>query len=158
MAFKKFQYVPFVTKTMTARHPCLSEPDTEGEYADGKYKTEAAADDNYTAEFQAAIQAVADESFPGKKDVHLPWKLTKDGRVAFIFKSPKKQPELLNSENKALGRSTAIRSGDRIRVAGVIAAWEAGVKRGISLWPDAVKVISYAKRFDAVAAFGDDDA
>ena len=46
MADKKFKYVPFVTEVMTARYPKLSEPDTKGEYADGKYKTEATADED----------------------------------------------------------------------------------------------------------------
>ena len=89
MVDKKFKYVPFVTEIMTARHPRLSEPDTMGEYADGKYKTEATADKTFTTRLQEEVQAVVDRYFPGKKNVHLPWKETAEGAIAFNFKSPK---------------------------------------------------------------------
>jgi len=154
MADKKFKYVPFVTEVVTARYPKLSEPDTKGEYADGKYKTEATADEDYTERFQEAIQAVADTYFAGKKNVHLPWKETKEGAIAFNFKSPKKKPQLTDAKGKALKQGTVIRGGSLIRIAGVIAAWEKGAKRGVSLWPDAVRVIKLSEGFDANAAFG----
>jgi len=32
--------------------------------------------------------------------------------------------------------------------------WEKGAKRGVSLWPDAVRVIKLSEGFDANAAFG----
>lgn len=154
MADKKFKYVPFVTKVITARYPKLSEPDTKGQFADGKYKTEATADEDYTEEFQEAIQAVADTYFAGKKNVHLPWKETKEGAIAFNFKSPKKKPQLTDAKGKPLKAGITIRGGSLIRIAGVIAAWEKGAKRGVSLWPDAVRVIKLAEGFDASAAFG----
>ena len=154
MADKKFKYVPFVTEIITARYPKLSEPDTKGEYADGKYKTEATADEDYTERFQETIQAVADTYFAGKKNVHLPWKETKEGAIAFNFKSPKKKPQLTDAKGKALKQGTVIRGGSLIRIAGVIAAWEKGAKRGVSLWPDAVRVIKLSEGFDANAAFG----
>src|SRR4029077_3042179 len=158
-------YVPFVTEVVTARYPKLSEPDTKGEYADGKYKTEATADEAYTETFQEEIQAVADTYFAGKKNVHLPWKETKEGAIAFNFKSPKKNPQLTDAKGKALAPKylskeaaenddlnpayKAIRGGSLIRIAGVIAAWEKGAKRGVSLWPDAVRVIKLSEGFDA---------
>jgi DNA-directed RNA polymerase len=154
MADKKFKYVPFVTEVVTARYPKLSEPDTKGEYADGKYKTEATADEDYTERFQEMIQKVADTYFAGKKNVHLPWKETKEGAIAFNFKSPKKKPQLTDAKGKALKQGTIIRGGSLIRIAGVIAAWEKGAKRGVSLWPDAVRVIKLSEGFDANAAFG----
>lgn len=157
MADKKFKYIPFVTNVMTARYPKLSEPDTKGEYADGKYKTEATADEAYTEELQEAIKAVAEAAFEGKKNVHLPFKETKEGSIAFNFKSPKKKPMLTDSKGKPLAPKylskedekldrvnpafQAIRGGSLIRIAGVMAPWEKGAKRGVSLWPDMVRVI-----------------
>ncbi|WAB80144.1 DNA-directed RNA polymerase [Rhodopseudomonas palustris] len=135
-------------------YPKLSEPDTKGEYADGKYKTEGTATEDYTERFQEEIQKVADDNFPGKKNVHLPWKETKEGDIAFIFKNPKKKPILTDSRGKPLKEGTVIRGGSKIRIAGVIAAWEKGAKRGVSLWPDAVRVIKLSEGFDANAAFG----
>lgn len=122
MTDKKFKYVPFVTEVMTARYPKLSEPDTKGEYADGKYKTEATADDDYTERFKAEIQAVIDTHFPGKKRIELPWKATKDGAIAFNFKSPKKQPILTDAKGELLKSGIIIRGGSLIRITGVIAA------------------------------------
>lgn len=157
MVDKKFKYVPFVTEVMAARYPKLSEPDTKGEYADGRYKTEATADEAYTEAFQEFIQKVADGAFPGKKNVHLPWKETKEGEIAFNFKSPKKKPELLDAKGMPLRPGIIIRAGTLIRVVGSVAAWEKGEKRGISLWPDAIRVIRLAEGFDANAAFGPPD-
>jgi hypothetical protein len=154
MADKKFKYLPFVTEVMTARYPKLSEPDTKGQFADGKYKTEATADEDYTERLQETIQGYADEHFAGKKNVHLPWKELDDGTIAFNFKSPKKKPMLSDSKGKPLKAGISIRGGTLLRIAGVIAAWEKGAKRGVSLWPDAVRVIKLSEGFDASAAFG----
>lgn len=150
-----FKLVPFVTERVVAREPHLAEPDTEGEYADGKYKTcGAAVEADYCARFQSEIQAYATTCFPGKKHVHLPWRETAAGEIVFIFKSPKKKPMLTDSKGKKLKEGTTIRGGSIIRIAGVIAAWEKGAKRGVSLWPDAVRVIKLSEGFDASKAFG----
>ena len=148
MPDKKFKYVPFVTEVMTARYPKLSEPDTSGEYADGKYKTEATADEDYTERFQAEIQAVIDLHFAGKKHVHAPWKETKEGAIAFNFKSPSKKPELTDAKGNPLKADIVIHDGSLIRVSGLIAAWQKGAKHGVSLWPDAVRVIKLANSFE----------
>ncbi|SFM85590.1 hypothetical protein SAMN05216573_10520 [Bradyrhizobium sp. Rc3b] len=152
MADKRFEYVPFVTQVMTARHPKLTEPDTEGDYADGKYKTEATADDDYTEHFRGEIQAVIDQHFASKKKVYVPWKETKEGAIAFFFRSPKKQPELVDAKGNSLKQGIIICGGSLIRVAGVIVTWCTGGFRGVSLWLDAVRVIKLAPGF--AAAFG----
>lgn len=154
MAEKQFKYVQFVTEVMTARYPALSEPDTEGENADGKYKTEAIADEDYTERFKRSIQAVANTYFAGKKDVHLPWKEAKEGAIAFNFKSPKKKPQLVDAKGNPLRDGIVIRGGSLIRIVGVMAAWQKGGKSGVSLWPDAVRVIKLSGGLDFTGAFG----
>ncbi|HXI08631.1 MAG TPA: hypothetical protein VNJ49_20145 [Bradyrhizobium sp.] len=154
MMGKMFEYTPFVTEIMTGRSLKLSEPDTKGEYADRKYKTEATANEDYTKRFREQIQAVVDKHLAGKSNVLLPWKETKEGAIAFNFKSPKKRPQLTDAKGKALKQGIIIRDGSLIRIAGVIAAWEKGSKLGASLWPDAVRVIKLADDFNALAAFG----
>ncbi|ERF79975.1 hypothetical protein JQ559_31300 [Bradyrhizobium viridifuturi] len=149
MADKKFKCVPFVTEVMTARYPRLSEPDTQGEYADGKYKTEATAGSDYTERLQDEIQRVAEANFPRKKHVHVPWRDTREGEIAFIFKSPKMRPELSDAKGNPLVAGIVIHGGSLIRLSGVIAAWEKGAKRGVSLWPDAVRVIKLADGAEA---------
>lgn len=153
MIDSRFKYVPFVTKIMRARHPKLAEPDTEGEYADGKYKTEATADEDYTQRFQEEIQAVIDAHFAGKNNVHAPWKETKEGAIAFNFKSPSKKPELMDAKGNPLKAGIVIHDGSLIRIAGIIAVWQKGQKRGVSLWPGAVRVIRLAAGFNAGAPF-----
>lgn len=147
-------HVRFVTEVMTSRNPHLSEPDTEGEYADGKYKTEATADEGFTERFQAVIKSVKDKHFTGKNPIMLPWRETEDGAVAFVFRSPKKQPILTDAKGNPLSAGIVISDGSLIRITGVIAPWEAGLKRGLALWPDAVRVIRLGDGFDAAAAFG----
>ncbi len=154
MADRNYQYVTFVTQVMTARAPKLLEPDTRGEYADGKYKTEATASEAYTQKLQGDILAVAHRYFGRKKNVRLPWRETKEGAIAFNFKSPKKKPELTDSKGKPLKVGTRICGGSLIRIAGVIAPWGKGTVCGVSLWPDAVRVIKLAEGFHASAAFG----
>lgn len=153
MTDKAFKYVPFVTEVMTARYPKLSEPDTKGEHADGKYKTEATADEDYTERFKAEIQAVIDQHFAGKKNVHAPWKETKEGAIAFNFQSPSKKPELMDAKGNPLKAGIVIYGGSRIRISGVIAVWQKGSKHGVSLWPDAVRIIKLAESLDASAPF-----
>lgn len=153
MANEKFNYVPFVTDVMIARNPKLSAPDTKGEFADGKYKTEAIAGADYTERFKAEIQAVIDQHFAGKKNVHVPWKETNEGAIAFIFKSPSKKPALFDAKDNLLKAGVVIRGGFLIRIAGVIAAWEKGAKRGVSLWPDLVRVIKLADGADPSIPF-----
>lgn len=141
MSDARFKYVPFVTEIMIARNPKLSEPDVAGPYADGRYKTEATADTAYTAILQHAISGVAFAYFGTQKNVHLPWKETKEGAIAFNFKSPTKKPELTDAKGNPIKAGVHIGSRSLIRITGVIAAWEKGTKRGVSLWPDAVRVI-----------------
>jgi DNA-directed RNA polymerase len=154
MAEKKFKYVPFVTEIMAARNPKLSEPDTKGEYADGKYKTEATADADYTERFQEEIQKAIEQNFAGKRTAHLPWKKTKDGCISFIFKSPKKKPVLVDAKGNLLKAGIIIYGGSLVRIAGIMAAWKKGSARGVNLWPDAVRVIELSESFDATSMFG----
>jgi hypothetical protein len=58
------------------------------------------------------------------------------GRTAQRTQREEKRP----MTPRLLKPGTIIRHGSLIGIAGVIAAWEAGSKRGVSLWPDAVRV------------------
>lgn len=156
MVDEKFNFIPFVTEVMTARNPSLSVPDTESDFADGKYKTEAVADGKYAEAFQRTIQDIANRHFGGEKraNVFLPWKEATNGEIVFIFKSPKAKPNLVDAKGNSINRGVIIRGGSLIRIVGVIAAWKKGSKAGVSLWPDAVRVIRLAIHFDAAALFG----
>lgn len=156
MADRKFKYKEFVTEVMTAREPYLSAPHLIGEYADKKYKTRATASPEYTERFQEEIQAVGTACFGRRKVTFLPWWERKEGAIEFIFKSPQKPPELMDSGNAPLPQGIKIRDGSLIRIAGVIACWEKGKLCGVSLWPDAVRVIKL-EGFDTSKLFGPPD-
>lgn len=150
---KKFKYVPFMTGRMVLRFPKLSKPDVGGEYSDGKYKSEAFYEsETDTAKFKKEIEAAAKQAFPELSDkefkkLHFPWKTVTRSKdddeeiEVFSFKSPKKKPLLQDAKNKAIPKDAVISGGSEGRFAGVIAAWEKGSKRGVSLWPDAVRVL-----------------
>ncbi|WP_041797957.1 hypothetical protein [Rhodopseudomonas palustris] len=153
MADKKFKYTACVTDVLTARNPNLSEPHTEGDFADGKYKTEAVASPEWTECFMRQVEGIISENFGRKVSVR-PWKKLEDGTVVLKFKSPKKQPVLTDAKGKPLPAGLIIKGGALIRITGVVALWEHGGKRGVSLWPDAVRVIKLPEVFDPCAAFG----
>lgn len=139
---------------MFAREPYLSEPDTKSAFADFKYKTRATAAENFAIRFQKTILNVAATRLAGQTKVHLPWKMARDGALEFIFKSPHHPPRLLDSKGKALPHWVKILDGSLIRVAGVIAAWQKGSMSGVSLWPDAVRVIKLSEGCNPCEAFG----
>ncbi|MET4349020.1 hypothetical protein [Bradyrhizobium sp. RT9a] len=62
------------------------------------------------------------------------------------------KPELVDAKGNPLRQGIIIRGGSLIRIAGVIVTWGKGGIRGVSLWPDAVRVIKLAPGF--AAAFG----
>jgi len=49
--------------------------------------------------------------------VHAPWKETKEGAIAFIFKSPGKKPELMDAKGNPLRAGIVIYDGSLIRIA-----------------------------------------
>lgn len=148
------KFPPLVLPVGTARYPKLDEPDTRGEYADNKYKTEVVLSAADTAEVKRQLREWATKLVPEAANPGLPIRTDKkDGTVSFIIKS-KNKPVLCDSRRQRLPEGTAIGAGSRIRVSGVLARYpKVGPGKGITYMLDAVQVLDLKERSKGVAAF-----
>jgi hypothetical protein len=103
---KKSVYINFVSPIGIARFPKIDAPDTTGQYADNKYKTELVLSDADTKAFKATLQAAVKQLLPNEKNVRIPMKTSKkDGVVSFIFKSPQEaRHQRRASQHRSFGR------------------------------------------------------
>lgn len=174
MAEKKPQYPIMTTAKGIASFSHLAKPDTEGKYADDKYKTTvllSKAGSEQQAEIDAFIAEInkLHAKHKGKKKTESPIKDGDDkekdgkpderyaGKWYFTAKS-KFQPQLLNARGKELDSKIEIRGGDIIRVAVAPVPYDEGKNAGISLQLRAVKLIEKRAGADYSGAFGDDDS
>lgn len=137
-------YRPGVLPVGTLRYPKISAPDTKGQYADGKYKTEVVLDDEDLKAIKKILQDAAKELLPDVKAPHLPIRTDKkDGTQSIMLKSQKK-PLVIDSKKNKLPEGTQIRGGTRARIAYTLTQWE----KGISLWLECVQVVELAEGFN----------
>lgn len=136
MTDKKQPRVQIVVPVGTAAFTYLHEPDTQGQYATGKFKTNSLVDDSFDiSEIEGKCKAFAQSVFPeltdeDLEDLKLPFKLDPDHkreewRDKFIFfASTKRQPKLVDSKKKPLGKKVKIFSGDEVRLVGSLYAYK----------------------------------
>ncbi len=141
MADKKYDTlpsIPWVTPWITARFPKISKPDTEGKYADGKFKTEAVVDDADYDAVEKKLNDAAKTFWPNADVVSLPLKTfykNADDKKAkkdpvgrgLILKS-KRRPAVFDSKKKKLPEGVSVGGGSVIRVASAIFAWSKTTK------------------------------
>lgn len=130
--------IPFVTPWFKARFPKISEPDTKGKYADGKFKTDGVLSDTDYAVVERILNAEAKKFWPDADVVVLPLqtfyksaddkkaKKNDDGR-GFRLKS-KYRSAVFDSKKKALPEGVKIGGGSIIRVASAIFPWSKAEK------------------------------
>jgi DNA-directed RNA polymerase len=139
MAKQEYESIPFVTPWFKARFPKISEPDTKGKYADGKFKTDGYLDDEAYAVTEKALKEAAKTFWPkvAVADVSIPLKpfyanaedkkaKKADGR-GFTLKS-KRRPAVFDSQKKKLPEGVKIGGGSIIRVAATFAPWSKSEK------------------------------
>lgn len=170
MARAKTPQAKLATTVGMAHYTYLDKPDTEGQYADGKYKITVSFDasDPFVATLRAKIDQLAAEhwgdSIPRK--VNLLLKDEEDtpneafaGRVFFRAKSAK-QPAMVDAKNASLPESVRIFSGDLVRVGITLAVYD-GAQKGVTAYLDAVKLIekrgSTGGAASVDALFGEDE-
>jgi hypothetical protein len=131
---KKTETVPFVAPFGTARFPKLNKPDTEGQYADGKFKTIVMLKDEDVEKVRAAFAAAAKQlhrDIP-MAQVKLPLKEIKNKDkdtgaktvIGWGFEAKSKnRPLLLDAKKNKLPEGALVGGGSEIRVSGAIAPY-----------------------------------
>jgi hypothetical protein len=135
----------------TARYPKITSPDTEGQYADGKYKTDLVLSDGDLKDVTKTIKEFAKAEFPDVKDPKLPIIVQKDkesGEVttSIRFKSARK-PLILDAKKNRVPDGVTIGGGSRLRLGGTLASYNAGGNKGITIYLNAVQVVELAQGF-----------
>lgn len=133
----KQEAIPFLTPWMVARFPKITQPDTKGKYADGKFKTDGVLTDE---DYKVAEQTLADAGkhfWPDADVVELPLmafyanaddkKAKKSDSKGMRLKS-KYRPAVFDSKKKKLPESVAIGGGSVFRVASAIFPWSKAEK------------------------------
>lgn len=134
----KHESIPFLTPWLTARFPKISKPDTKGQYADGKFKTDAVPlDDEGLKVLEKALKDAAKHFWPKESDVSLPImdfyankedKAAKKVEARGIRLKSKYKPAVFDSKKKKLPDSVAIGGGSIIRIATAIFPWSKKTK------------------------------
>lgn len=129
---KKFTLAA-VTPAGVASYSYLTKPDTEGQYADGKYKVTVIFDgDTDLSALEAKCREVAEKSWPDVDldDVKMPFidgdttgKEELAGKIKTTIKS-KFAPQLVDAKRNPLPKKVKIFSGDLIKVAVTILPYE----------------------------------
>lgn len=136
---KKTETVKFVSPWATARFPKLDKPDTDGKFADGKYKTDVILEEGDLEAVRTKMLEAAAKLLPGVPvtELNMPLKeffrtnketkeKTSDG-WGFRCKS-KNVPFIWDSKKNKLPKGSVIGGGSEIRIAGALAAWTKPVK------------------------------
>lgn len=108
--------VQIVTPVVTFVYPHLTKPDTVGDYADNKYKTNFAFDDETElAKFKARIEEIASGEKFKVKQPKLPFKELKDGTEVGVTKTGYK-PLVVDAKKQPIPEDTTIGGGSRGRL------------------------------------------
>ena len=121
--------IKFVSPFGTAQYPHISSPDTQGKYADNKFKTKLTMPLG-DPEAQAFIKTIEDAATTlGKaaKSMHRPYVTDEDANtVTFTFKTTY-APGVFDGRNKPIPSSTRIGGGSVLRVMGNLVDFEKGI-------------------------------
>jgi hypothetical protein len=150
--------VKFTTPIGVARYPKISKPDTTGEYADNKYKTDVVFSDDDLKTVKKQLLDFAKENYTAdevKKIVGTdgwPIKEAKDKETGEVtefvrFKSQRK-PIIIDAKRNPIPNSVEVGGGSRIRVGGTLNAYKKGGNKGINIYLNAVQVIELQQGFN----------
>lgn len=153
---KKSQAISYITPWLTARYPKISKPDTEGKFADGKFKTDGILEEADVEKARADLYAAGKKLWPNvpEDELRLPLKEFFDGRKdeektsagwGLVLKS-QYRPAVFDAKKKKLPDGVVIGGGTIFRVASAIFPWEKSEKQTI--------VENGKKRTETVTAYG----
>lgn len=157
-------YQKFVSPAGVARYPKITTPDTKGQYATGRYKTDVVFDEVGLASMKKALTEFAAKNLPGVSNPHLPIKVSKDGVTFIVFKGgmtkdgEARKPALTDAKKNAIPKGVEIGAGSKIKVAGTMATYEKGPNKGVTIYLDAVQVIDLVEGSeDPTSRFAEED-
>jgi hypothetical protein len=164
-AKKKATYKKFVSPLGVARYPKISYPDTKGQYADGRYKTDVVFDDVGLAAIKKMLTEFAAETIPHVKNPKLPIKTGKDDVTYVSFKGgwnaekdEARKPFVGDAKRNPIPEGVTIGAGSKIKVAATMANYENGPNKGITIYLDGVQVLELVEGGGDVAGrFADED-
>lgn len=165
MAAAKKKYTKTVVGAGTAAYVHLAEPDTEGEYADSKYKITLLIDkDSSEAErFEKLCKQAGDEEFPKAKSVKLPLRDGDEkeqehfhGKYMLTAKT-KKQPTTVDGKRQKIP-ADVIKPGDIVKVSVTLNPCKVSGKPTVALWLNGVQLIEKINNgFDAADDFDEEE-
>jgi hypothetical protein len=139
-------------------HPKISQPDTQGEFADNKYKTYLALDAQDMASFKSQLDAIAKAETFKVKQPKMPFKTLTDGREVIRATSAFK-PLAFDARKQPIREDAVIGGGSTGRISVEVYNYD----KGLSLRLKKVQVIDLkswggADEFDEVDdGFGTSD-
>lgn len=123
--------VKFTSPFGVARYPHITKPDTEGQYADNKYKTKLVLpiDSPEAKAFIKLIEDAAKTLDRGSPKMYRPYDIDEDaGEVVFKFKT-QYAPAIFDSYNRNLNgkKDAVVGGGSVIRLCGQLVAYDKGI-------------------------------
>lgn len=173
----KSEAIPFLTPWFVARFPKISKPDTKGQYADGKFKTDGVFEtEEDLKKVEQILRDAAKKFFPNEESPTLPIadffankedRAKKKVEARGIRLKSKYRPACFDAKKKKLPEGVAIGGGSIIRVASAIFPWSKKVtfkgqevmENGVSLRLGDVqvrKLVAFQSSGDG-AAFDEDE-
>lgn len=137
--------VKAVSPKGVASWPKFNKPDTRFD-AEGVYKVGLVVPPKEAKAFQDQIQEVFEAEFGKAKlaKAIMPFKEDEDGNIVFNFKS-KNKPMMVDSQGTPIKEELNVASGSVLKVGTGINPWNAGGKIGVTLYLNAVQVITYVE-------------
>src|SRR5262249_45132726 len=137
----------------------VSQPDTKGAYADGKFKTDIVFSDDDFAIVEKVVTEAAAKLLPAIKNPRLPlfteWEQGKGIRLKCEYR-----PAVFDAKNKRLPEDLLVGGGTIARVAATIFAYKIGSNTGIGIRLGKVQIkelVEYqggdASPFDEIEGF-----
>lgn len=132
--------IKFISPVGTLRYPRITEADTTGKFADGKFKTQLLVPKKEAQRLINELKAIAKEELKGVKEPQWPFKPDKDDddMIVFVAKS-KFKPLIFDGKGKQVNKlKDRLAGGSTVKIAGTVFAYN---EKGLSLQMKQVQVL-----------------
>lgn len=132
--------IPFITSVGVLRYPRITEADTTGKFADGKFKTQLLVPKKEAQKLIDELKAIAKVELKGVKEPQMPYKPDKDDEdmIVFVAKSKFKPLVFDGKGNQVQKLKDRLAGGSTVRIAGNVFAYN---EKGLSLQMKQVQVL-----------------